>query len=150
MPTMSKKLNEVPEIAIMWQAARKSIEEASRILLFGFSMPKSDELLTLMIRDCLARNRHLKLVACIDLDPASVLSRFKRCIPPNTQIDFREFAVAPGTPPDWSVEFRKMGFSFAVPMFVPQRITIRVSRRCPPASSSPVATGATPVAPPAA
>ena len=47
---MSKNLDETPEIGVMWQAARLAIAQAESILLFGFSMPTSDELLMQMIR----------------------------------------------------------------------------------------------------
>ena len=49
MPTMSKNLGDTPEIGVMWQAARKAISDAESILLFGFSMPASDELLMQII-----------------------------------------------------------------------------------------------------
>jgi hypothetical protein len=101
MPTMTKNLNEIPEIAAMWKTAKMAIAEAESITMFGFSMPTSDELLIQMFRSAIDANRKLKLVAAIDLDPESVLSRFADCVPSNYEVDYRPFKVTPGKRPDW-------------------------------------------------
>lgn len=101
MPTMSKNLGETPEIGIMWQAARQAIAVAESILLFGFSMPTSDELLMQMMRTAIQENRKLRLVGSIDLDPDGVLERFKSGIPDEIVLEVKPFPVVPNTTPDW-------------------------------------------------
>jgi hypothetical protein len=85
----------------MWQAARRAIAEAESILLFGFSMPTSDELLMQMISTAIQENRKLRRVASIDLDPEEVLERFKTGIPDGMTLEARSFRVVPLTTPDW-------------------------------------------------
>ena len=102
---MSKNLSDTPEIAVMWQAARKAIAHADSILLFGFSMPSSDELLLRMIRTAIHSNKNLRRVASIDLNPKAVLSRFKCCIPDELSVETAEFSVVPGEIPEWLREF---------------------------------------------
>lgn len=101
MPTMSKNLEDTPEIGIMWQAARKAISDAESILFFGFSMPTSDELLTQMIRSSIYETRKLRRIACIDLDPTSVLQRVARCVPSGLSVSSTPFPVVRGKVPDW-------------------------------------------------
>jgi hypothetical protein len=101
MPTMSKNLGDTPEIGVMWQAARKAIADAESLLLFGFSMPTSDELLMQMIRTSIYSNRKLRRVASIDLDPAAVLERFKRCVPADFAVEAKRFPVVAGITPEW-------------------------------------------------
>jgi hypothetical protein len=101
MPTMSKNLSETSEIGIMWQAARHAIAAAESILLFGFSMPMSDELLLQMIRTAIQENKRLRRVASIDLDPDGVLQRFKAGLPDGIDPEARPFPVVPSATPAW-------------------------------------------------
>lgn len=101
MPTMSKNLNEIPEIATMWQAARMAMREAESLLLFGFSMPTSDELLVQLIRSACNDGRRLRRVASIDLAPEPVLERFESCLPPGFDVDIAAFPVEKGVTPIW-------------------------------------------------
>jgi hypothetical protein len=98
---MSKNLKDIPEIAVMWQAARLAIAEAESILFFGFSMPTSDELLVQMMRQAIRKNRKLRRVASIDLDPEAVIKRFEECVPSDVDINVHPFRVAPSQKPDW-------------------------------------------------
>jgi hypothetical protein len=101
MPTMSKNLGDTPEIGVMWQAARQAIAQAESILLFGFSMPTSDELLMQMIRTAIQDNRKLRRVASIDLDPDGVIERFKGSIPDEFAIEVQVFPVVANETPSW-------------------------------------------------
>jgi hypothetical protein len=101
MPTMSKNLSETPEIGVMWQAARQAIAGAESILLFGFSMPTSDELLMQMIRTAIQENGKLRRVASIDLDPEGVLERFKAGVPEEIALEVKPFPVVPEITPNW-------------------------------------------------
>lgn len=101
MPTMSKSLEDVKEIGIMWKAARMAIEVAESVLLFGFSMPESDELLMQMVRASIHKNRRLQRVTVIDLEPEPIVKRFKRCIPDDLDVQACTFAVERGTQPAW-------------------------------------------------
>jgi hypothetical protein len=101
MPTMSKHLDDLPEIGVMWQATRSAIAAAESVLIFGFSMPASDELLAHMIRATIHQSRKLRRVAVIDLDPDGVLKRFERCLPEDQSIEATLFKVTPGVRPDW-------------------------------------------------
>ena len=101
MPTMSKNLNDLPEIATMWQAARLALCQAESLLLFGFSLPTSDELLVQLIRSSCHDGGALKRVASIDLDPESVLDRFESCLPIGYKVDTVAFPVVRGEVPIW-------------------------------------------------
>lgn len=101
MPTMGKHLEDLPEIGVMWQAARCAIADAESLLIFGFSMPTSDELLTQMIRTTIHANNKLRRVAVIDLDPDGVLDRFKRCLPTSHSVATSTFQVVRGQRPNW-------------------------------------------------
>ena len=103
MPTMSKNLNDLPEIGTMWQAARGAVSQAENILLFGFSMPTSDELLMQMMRAAIRGNNRLTHVAAIDLDPDAVLSRFMQCVPPTHSLSTTPLKVDAGRVPEWLV-----------------------------------------------
>ena len=101
MPAMSKNLNDTPEIGVMWQAARQAIAEAESILLFGFSMPSSHELLVQMMRHAVDQNRVLKQIASIDVKPEPVIERFRQCVPADTDIEALPLTVTPGETPTW-------------------------------------------------
>jgi hypothetical protein len=85
----------------MWQAARQAIAQAESILLFGFSMPTSDELLMQMIRTAIQENKKLRRVASIDLDPEGVLGRFKDSISDEIEFEVKPFPVVPDETPSW-------------------------------------------------
>jgi len=104
LPTMSKNLNEIREIAVMWEAVYEAIKDAESLLLFGFSLPKSDELLTQTIRSAVNERRKLKRVASIALDPENVLQRFEDCLPPGMNVDATAFPVKVGFDPIWLPE----------------------------------------------
>ena len=101
MPTMSKNLNDIPEIGVMWQAARHALADAESILIFGFSLPNSDELLTQMIRNSIHCQKRLKRLGVIDFDPDAVIDRFKRCVPGDCDVYATPIAVSGTQPPDW-------------------------------------------------
>jgi hypothetical protein len=104
MPTMGKHLNDLPEVGVMWQAARSAIAEAESLLIFGFSMPSSDELLTQMIRATIHANNRLLRLAVIDLDPNGVIDRFKRCLPAKNSVTTSPYQVVVGQRPAWLLE----------------------------------------------
>jgi hypothetical protein len=64
-------------------------------------MPSSDELLLQMMRQAIHRNRRLRRVASIDLEPESVISRFEACVPSDTQVEALPLRVVPGESPQW-------------------------------------------------
>jgi hypothetical protein len=101
MPTMSKNLENLPEISTMWQAARLALCHAESLLLFGFSFPTSDELLVQLIHSACKDGGKLKRVAAIDLDPEGVLDRFQSCLPCGCQPDTVPFPVLKGEVPIW-------------------------------------------------
>ena len=99
MPTMSKNLKEIPEIGVMWQAARKALAEAESILIFGFSLPSSDELLTQMIKSSIKSKNRLARVGIIDLNPEEIIERFRRCVPKDCHVRTTSFPVTDSGPP---------------------------------------------------
>jgi hypothetical protein len=101
MPTMSKNLEDLPEISTMWQAARLALSKAESLLLFGFSLPTSDELLVQLIRCACKEGRSLRRIAAIDLDPEAVLDRFQSCLPDEYEVEMIAFPVEKGQIPIW-------------------------------------------------
>lgn len=87
-PTMSKNLGEIPQIGTMWQAARAALEDAETILLFGFSLPTSDELLAQLMRSACEKKRKLRRVGAIDLHPEQVLERFREAVNPACEVEY--------------------------------------------------------------
>lgn len=116
MPTMSKRLNEIPQIKVMWDAARGALKAAHRILLFGFSLPKSDGLLTMMLRESFALNSQLKHIACIDLYPVPVLERIQRCVPEGVDVHYHPLQVVRGQKADFYSTLRELGFTEDLPV----------------------------------
>ena len=100
-PTMSKNLGEIPQIGIMWQAARAALEEAESILLFGFSLPTSDELLAQLMRNACGKYQRLSKVGVIDLNPAQVIDRFRQAVNPTCAVEYVPLLVEPGLVPGW-------------------------------------------------
>jgi hypothetical protein len=99
LPSMPKNLAEIPEIGVMWKVARQAIGEAKHIVLFGFSMPQSDELLTLMLRNAIHSNRKLRQLEIYDVNPFPVYERFRKCIPKGIDVDVTFYQVWPGRGP---------------------------------------------------
>lgn len=98
---MSKNLGEIPQIGIMWQAARAALEEATSILLFGFSLPTSDELLAQLMRNACGKHQNLRRVGVIDLYPNQVIERFQQAVNPTCRIEYIPLPVEPGKIPIW-------------------------------------------------
>ena len=101
LPTMGKHLNDIPEIGVMWEATKLAIKNAESILLFGFSMPSSDELLMQLIRSACREGGNLRRIASIDLDPESVIDRFEACLPVDATVEATAFPVEIGQRPIW-------------------------------------------------
>jgi len=105
MPTMSKNYGHIKEIATMWKAMYQAIVHAESILLFGFSLPMSDELLIQQIRAAISERKRLRVVGSIDINPEAVLDRFELCLPNGLQVQEKLFPVVPGEIPIWVPEF---------------------------------------------
>ena len=101
MPSLEKKLNEMPEIGIMWEAAKQALIETESLLVCGYSFPKSDELIRHLFSVSLAEKKKLQRVFVIDLYPDEVIGRIKPCIPSECNVDFVTFPVVSGKVPDW-------------------------------------------------
>ena len=101
LPSMSKRLADVPEIAVMWEASRAALNQASSFLLFGFSLPLSDSLLTQALGRAFRENEQLKDVAIIDLDPAAIAKRLEEIVPDDRQVVATLFPVKRGKVPAW-------------------------------------------------
>lgn len=100
LPTMSKNLNELPEIAAMWQAANLAASEAESILLFGFSFPPSDALFARMIQHACKGGR-IKRIGVVDLYPDVVSSRVRKLIAPACNVEIIELPVPIVGVPTW-------------------------------------------------
>ncbi|QVL32363.1 hypothetical protein KIH39_00135 [Telmatocola sphagniphila] len=101
MPTMNKNLKETPEIDAMWQAAMAAIENAESILIFGFSFPRSDELLIQSFRKAIETSKRLKKVGIIDLDPQAVAHNFRCCLPVGYHVEYAYLNSTKSGVPDW-------------------------------------------------
>lgn len=100
-PTMSKNLGEIPQIGTMWQAARAALEEAESMLLFGFSLPASDELLAQLMRNACEKHRKLRRVGVIDIEPDQVITRFRNAVNPTCDVEYVPLLVGRGEVPMW-------------------------------------------------
>jgi hypothetical protein len=129
MPTMSKRLDDLPEITLMWEAMYEAVKEAEQILFLGFSLPMSDRLLTMQLQDALKENSSLKTVACVDLHPHEVLNRFRDFVRPRSNVAYHGFTVEPGTLQAWMCDFIKLGFTDGPSFGFPRRLVIRLQHR---------------------
>lgn len=78
-----------------------AIKNAESILLFGFSMPPSDELLMQLIRAACREGGNLRRIASIDLDPEAVIDRFEACLPVEATVEATACPVEIGQRPIW-------------------------------------------------
>jgi NAD-dependent SIR2 family protein deacetylase len=101
MPTMSKNLANMPEISAMWRAAQLAFDKAESLLMFGFSLPTSDELLIQLIRSACNSEHSLKRVASVDLDPEGVLKRFASLLPTGYEVESVALPVERNKAPSW-------------------------------------------------
>ena len=101
MPTMSKNLVNLPEISAMWRTAQLAFDKAESLLMVGFSLPTSDELLIQLIRSACNSEHSLKRVASIDLDPESVLRRFSSLLPTGYGVEAVALPVERNKAPSW-------------------------------------------------
>jgi hypothetical protein len=64
----------------MWEAAKAALAEATELVIFGFSFPKTDVLIRTLFQQSLDSAK-LRQVAIIDLDPEAVRTRIEESIP---------------------------------------------------------------------
>lgn len=99
-PTMSKNLNELQEIATMWQAANSSASEAESILFFGFSLPPSDALFGRLIQQA-CKQRQIRRIGVIDRKPEAVVHNLRKLLSSADPIEIVELNVPDTGIPDW-------------------------------------------------
>jgi hypothetical protein len=102
-PSMFKKLETMPRIATMWNAAVAAIADAEVIAVFGFSFPESDRLLALKIREALNEKRKLRRLVVYDIDPWAVINRFILLVPKDLDIEIEVRKIVPGTLPKGAI-----------------------------------------------
>ena len=101
LPSMSKNLSDIPAIATMWDVCQRAVEEASSLLVFGFSFPASDQLLHYVLRKGLCKNSRTVNCAVIDLNPHDVAIRLAAMFPASGDITIHEFQVEKRKRPTW-------------------------------------------------
>lgn len=101
MPKINKDISRIPELSVMWDAARCAVAQAESILIAGFSMPASDELLVMLMHSAIREARNLQRVAVIDLEPDRVIERFRTCVPRDLNVEFFALPVERGVIPSW-------------------------------------------------
>ncbi len=82
------------------------------MLLFGFSMPTSDELFVQLMRNACERKRRLRRVGAIDIVADQVLERFNGAVNPTCQIEYVPLPVVPDQIPAWFVPSSRPVFEF--------------------------------------
>lgn len=101
LPSMAKRLEEIPEIAVMWEATRAALNSAKSLILFGFSLPLSDSLLTHAVARALRESAHLTHIWIIDLDPQAVAQRLVEVTPPARRLTITLLPVDRKCDPIW-------------------------------------------------
>lgn len=92
LPSPRKTYSQFPHLKRMWDSAAQAMNEATNMLVFGFSFPTSDCLVRLMVRTALSHGK-LQQVSIIDLYPDSIADRFKSMIPMNMKVEVETFTV---------------------------------------------------------
>lgn len=93
LPSMSKHLNEFPEIATMWNAAHEALLTAKNLLVFGFSFARSDQLFSQLFRNALASNPGISRITVIDRHPEDVIQRLTPSLPASRPISLMALLV---------------------------------------------------------
>lgn len=99
-PTMAKRLDELPEIAAMWQASHEALVRAESVLFFGFSLPDSDKLFSRLLQDAFRSKQHVK-IGVIDLQPDTVIARIQKVVPHGCCAEFIPLEVPRFGSPEW-------------------------------------------------
>ncbi|HUU11685.1 MAG TPA: hypothetical protein VM431_14255 [Phycisphaerae bacterium] len=81
-PTMAKSFERFPKLTLLWRVAEKAIQEAERLVVWGFSCPDSDHHVRWLLRACRGiggKPPTLKAADVIDPEHERVIDRL-RCL----------------------------------------------------------------------
>lgn len=108
LPSMQKRFEEVPEMHRMWDAAFRALSEAKRVIFFGFSFPRSDAVISEMMRCTLGRSKLIERIAVVDTDPVAPVARLQNILPNFDKITI-DSLVVPGdlSVPHWFSEWQE-------------------------------------------
>ena len=86
----------------MWNAAYRALSEADSVIFWGFSFPKSDALITQMLRSALTGEDRVVDVAVIDVEPEKPASVLQDILGEKSQVTGTLFEVPnDGSKPKW-------------------------------------------------
>jgi hypothetical protein len=86
----------------MWQAAGAALKAAESAMIFGFSIPESDDHIVEFLKHTIGSHGNLKKLAIVDIDPEGPLERLKRFVPIRSNVDATLFRVPiDGSTPSW-------------------------------------------------
>ncbi|HMN39706.1 MAG TPA: hypothetical protein PKE29_02605 [Phycisphaerales bacterium] len=102
LPSMTKTYKAYPHLQRMWDASLSALEEASRLVVFGFSFPASDAAICRLFRKSIEHSPHLRELVVVDAAPGPVADRVRRLLPEGRDLELHTFVVpTDGSTPLW-------------------------------------------------
>lgn len=101
-PTRLKSFEKLDQLKRMWTAAGAALSSAETAVIFGFSVPDSDDHIVELLKHTIGTHGKLKHLAIIDVDPEGPFERLSRSVPMNSNVETTFFKVPDdGSVPTW-------------------------------------------------
>lgn len=102
LPSMAKSYKQFPHLKRMWDSALDAIEQAARVIAFGFSFPATDGAINRLFRSAATKAPDLRDVVVIDANPTPIATRLREMLSVAPRIRVMEFPVPlDGSTPTW-------------------------------------------------
>jgi NAD-dependent SIR2 family protein deacetylase len=102
LPSMTKTYGAYPQLERMWEATLAALEDAVRLVIFGFSFPTSDAAICRLFRKSIDAGSRLRELIVIDAAPGPVADRIRALLPDGRNIDLQTYVVpTDGSTPSW-------------------------------------------------
>jgi len=102
LPSMAKTYSEYPQLHRMWEAAFAALEDAKRLVVFGFSFPTSDAAICRLFRQSIEKGCQLRELVVIDAAPGPIADRLRSLLPCCKNLKLHTYVVpTDGSTPRW-------------------------------------------------
>ncbi len=102
LPSMTKTYASFPHLQRMWDHALAAIEDAQRLIIFGFSFPTSDAAISRLFRSAVLQSKSIREIIVIDASPDPVAKRLREMLGSRSLPVIREVEVPiDGSTPKW-------------------------------------------------
>jgi hypothetical protein len=101
MPSATKNYARFPKIHRMWDGACKALLDAQELVMFGYSLPRTDTTITRLLQASLQTNQQLRRVSIVDRAPRAIGDRLRPLLPANRSVEVVLRHVPANEAPDW-------------------------------------------------